>query len=295
MEYHYSISRDKSFTIDTSNIANCEFHHLSLDANQNGVQMSWNCSLESDLSSNNLFADRSKHASITSLEIDVPEMLYDIKQVIHEELVKVLKVMEDKLINTHYKITVLYRKSSKMLTVTLPAKNSEQFYSGCNSDLIPLTAQIGQYLRKWDFKAFSHHLKTSTIYYDLSSIDNITSIGVSKNLYDYIHAKHAGNNKFNALIASVTIALVLYIIISGEIFLGSQNTTSSSITIATSQIKFVLAAIVAIIGWMVTPKYDEKMIENDTEEALFKYNRGYTLFCTPPSSQSENNQTCYRY
>lgn len=288
--HHYSHPRNKSFTIDTSDRAQSEFRHLSFDANNNSLQMSWNCSLETDFHSS--YTSDIHHKQMTSIEIDVPEMLRDIEHVIDQEILNLVKEMEGKLHDESYKIKILYRKTTKVLTITLPAINDNSFYPGCNSDLIPLLTQIGKYLRTWDFRAFSHHIKSSTVYYDVSSLDNIVGLGINKKLYDYIYYRYVpANYLLSGFFVTFGIAIIFFNIIYGEFSIQYQNDTSSSIVTATSQLPVLLAAIVGIIGLIATPRYDEKAIEEDIGEILFKSIRGYTLFYSPSSFEKKKDSS----
>lgn len=225
------------------------------------------------------------------IEVDVPEMLYEIKDDLRRELIVIISTRNLNLQNANYKITVDYQKMPQNSPIiSLPSINNESFYSGCNNDLDDFKMHISSHLTDWNIHAFGSRLQSQKVFYDISSVENIDCFGIDKGLYDYIcNVVTSLNQLFYSTIFQIIIGMYLCFILNFAIFVFARIDSSITYISTLSQAPISLAAIVVIIGYISIPSYDDSKIKKNILEILFKSKRGYFLFC-PPSKIIQNDE-----
>lgn len=286
----YSISRDVSFAIER-NIQDHPKSILNFDADTHILQMKW---MESE--QNNQYKYNPTQSNFNDfVEVDVPEMLLDIKDCIHNELARLIK--DNSEINQAletFRINISYLKTKDELTLTLPSSNDNYFYHGCNIDLVPVMTHIGNYLyQNWDIRAFRRQLYSNNLYYDVAPMGHTECIGIPKNLYDYICSDVTSLTfSFRAAVTEIIFGTILYIVLIAGVFAFTRVDSPVVFLSTLSNVPISLAVIVLIIGFINVRQCDEQTIKADILDALLTYKRGYRLFCTPlrKSLQSKHNQ-----
>ena len=267
----YKMNNNKSMTIDVET-TDKDFFRLSFNSNTQCLQATWKSSFNQD------FDIPNNNNSDMAVEVDVPQILRDIKHVIREKLLKVVKFQEKHLEYGTYKIVIEYLKTQDTLTLSLPSCNNDYFYAKCNSELIPLITYIGGYLKAWHSNAFRQHLNSNAIYHDLSTIEDVKVVGIPKKLFDYICGPLTNLTvSWYVALAKIILVSIYYAILVIAIFAFSRIDCPATFFTTLTNTPVSLAALVVILGFITVPQYDEKKIKDGILDALFDYKRGYTL------------------
>ena len=282
--YNYSHRREQSLKIDTSSIEQCPFRNLTYDASNHSLEMAWNCCSNGE--PNNQISPMEMIScddeNTLSVEVDVPELLLEIKDIIRDELTNVVKDRIDDLGTAIYKIQLEIRKTATILTIRLSPDNDTSFYTGCNYDLILLTAKIGNYLRDWKYDVFSSNLNSMHVYKYRKTLDHKEDIGVDliKYRYCYNHLTSL-KGRFNNGTVVIVLDIFLFGILIQSLYTFAPIDSEMSFTAIPFSIS-IFNYVIVLLSWFITPPtFEEPKIAKDTLNAFINFKRGYRMFDVP--------------
>lgn len=242
------------------------------------------------------------------IEVDVPEMLFEIKDDISNELSNIEHISEKIRYNKNYKITVQYKYETETsceviipvvretsCEVIIPEINEFCFYHNCKGDLENFRRIIKNHLSCWDKNTLKSLMDSVNIYYDVSNAEDTECFGIKKIIYDHIYSKATPlNEMFYSVLLRIVFGICFYIILIWAIFVFEQIDSYIIFITTISRVPVSLAVIAFLIGYIIVPNHSDKNIKKDILEVIFKFNRGYSLFQSDLSNIENANHGTQR-